>query len=213
MKSLEVLIERIRERLGVVGKSANEASREAGLGLSYVNDILSGKSKNPVPSRLGQLATVLQCELDYLLGNIDVPRRPDFRQPIESETRPSGMRLYSTNLADADGRFAMHDGETASIAPFSAIEADPSAYAVSVADSGNAPRYEPGQIVIVSPRKPIAPGSFAVIRMADNRGMIRRVLAISGDHVEVNTIANETAERLARAEIKDIHRIIAVVDG
>ena len=70
---IEIIRQRIRERLTATGLSANAAGRLAGLGLSYANDILSGKSRNPVPNRLGMLAEALGCSLEWLSGEDGAP--------------------------------------------------------------------------------------------------------------------------------------------
>jgi len=69
----EILKKRIRERLATLGLSANGAGRKAMLGTSYVNDILSGKSRNPVPHRFAKLAAVLGCHPDWLMGGEGEP--------------------------------------------------------------------------------------------------------------------------------------------
>lgn len=70
---IEIIRRRIRERLAATGMSANEAGRSAGLGVSYANDILSGKSKRPSAHRLARLAGVLGCSLEWLTGSEDAP--------------------------------------------------------------------------------------------------------------------------------------------
>lgn len=123
------------------------------------------------------------------------------------------MRLYSTNLTNPDGSFSMIDAEAVAVSPFIGIEGDPGAYAVSVADTASVPRYQPGEVVIVSPRKPVIAGSFAVIRMADDRAFVRRIAAISAEAITVEAISTAETTELPRSNIKSIHRIVGCVDG
>jgi len=60
------LPDRVRKRLEVTGKSARQASLEAGLGESYVKDILNGKSLAPAASALAKLARVLETTSSWL---------------------------------------------------------------------------------------------------------------------------------------------------
>lgn len=66
-----MLTERIQERLTALGISANKASVDAGLGRDYVRDILRGKIKEPSADRLVRLASILKCQVLYLLGDVD----------------------------------------------------------------------------------------------------------------------------------------------
>lgn len=223
MLALETIRLRIRERLTATGLSANEASRRAGLGLSYVNDLLSGKSKNPVTTRLAQLASVLDCDLGYLQGTQESPRVvgevvsfPGNGHGAKVEgasVMPRTVPFYSVNLSDPEGFFSMIDAKAARFSPAASVDIDTDAYAVSVADELNVPRYMPGEVVLVSTRKPVASGTFAVIRLSDDRAMIRRVVAITPTEIEVEAIGDGTKGSVARSEIKSIHRIVASFEG
>lgn len=64
---------RIQERLDFLEMSASAASLEAGLGRSALQDIITGKSKNPRLDTLRKLTGPLQCSLSFLTG--DPPER------------------------------------------------------------------------------------------------------------------------------------------
>lgn len=221
MPALEKIRERIRDRLAATGLSANEASRRAGLGLSYVNDLLSGKSKNPVTTRLAQLATVLECDLGYLQGTQDVLIAGEVVPfPSANAGKPEGeamgtrgMPLYSVNLSDPDGFFGMNDDDAAPFSPLGTVESDANAYCVSVTDEANAPRYMPGEVVIVSTRKPVSTGSFAVIRLEDGRGLIRQVVSITPTEIDLKALGDGSTHKIARSEVRSIHKIIGSVEG
>ena len=67
-----IRIDRLTERLSALGVTANAASEDAGLGRSYVRDILRGRIKAPSAIKLMQLARVLQTTPAYLLGRESV---------------------------------------------------------------------------------------------------------------------------------------------
>lgn len=68
---LNLLRERLREAMALRSTHAKEVSLKAGLGDTYVADILSGKNKNPRIPVLKSISEVLQCDLRYLLGHAD----------------------------------------------------------------------------------------------------------------------------------------------
>lgn len=60
------LRDRIRRRLDVTGMKMGKASRAAGLGHTYVRDLLTGKVSNPRSEHLAKLAEVLGTTLEWL---------------------------------------------------------------------------------------------------------------------------------------------------
>lgn len=62
---MQDLLDRIQERLDIIGKSASAASTEAGFGNSYIRDI-GRKSSVPSFEKISRLAVVLQCSPEYL---------------------------------------------------------------------------------------------------------------------------------------------------
>lgn len=71
----ERLRTRVRERLDAKGLNPFEAARMAGLERSYVNDLLIGKKHTVREKKLPALASILDCDPDYLMGAQDTPRR------------------------------------------------------------------------------------------------------------------------------------------
>lgn len=68
---------RIQQRMDDLGLNAYSAARKAGLGDSFVRDILREKVKKPSADRLAKLAEALECSLNYLLGQPEqLPRLP-----------------------------------------------------------------------------------------------------------------------------------------
>lgn len=110
---IKIIRQRIRERLTVTGLSANAAGQLAGLGLSYANDILSGKSRNPVPNRLGMLAGALGCSPEWLSGEDDAPdddrTAVQVAKAVEKDCRDFTHALAVARLALALCRAAQPD--------------------------------------------------------------------------------------------------------
>ena len=70
----EILIERIRERLDVTGKSAAAVSRKVKGNDSWLKQLLAGRSQHPSVYAMVDLADELECDVDYLLERQSVPR-------------------------------------------------------------------------------------------------------------------------------------------
>ncbi|MGO4574341.1 hypothetical protein [Microvirga sp. 2TAF3] len=67
----EILKQRIGERVGSLKISWRRASLEAGLEAGFIQDIITGRSKDPAEQALVSLAAVLKCSPAYLIGQSD----------------------------------------------------------------------------------------------------------------------------------------------
>jgi SOS-response transcriptional repressor LexA len=65
---------RIEQRMNEVETNAAAVSRRAGLGATAVHDILSGRNQRPSIEGIISIATALDCDLAYLLGEQEAPR-------------------------------------------------------------------------------------------------------------------------------------------
>jgi transcriptional regulator with XRE-family HTH domain len=73
----DIISRRIKDRLELLGITANHAALKAGLGKTAVRDIIARKSKSPSADTLSKLAAILQCSVGYLVGEVDAPGRID----------------------------------------------------------------------------------------------------------------------------------------
>lgn len=73
------LQKRLKMRIDMMGTNAFEVANKAGLGPSFVRDILRGKSKNPGIDKLEKLATALDTTVDWFTssGDVDKPAAAD----------------------------------------------------------------------------------------------------------------------------------------
>lgn len=91
---LELMRDRIAERLDHLGKDQFAAAEEAGFDRGYFYELLSGLKGAPRKSNLGRIAAVLDCDPRYLLGLIDQPR-PDDDDDADAR-QPASLPLSGT---------------------------------------------------------------------------------------------------------------------
>ena len=70
---MQVSSERIRRRLGELGKNPSGAALEAGLTKDAIRNILRGRSVNVRTDTMMALAAVLDCSVEYLMGAVETP--------------------------------------------------------------------------------------------------------------------------------------------
>ncbi|MBB4377075.1 LexA family transcriptional regulator [Bradyrhizobium sp. SBR1B] len=214
--ALETIKARIAERLVAAGLSGREASVRAKLGLTYANDILSGRSLNPTRETLAKLGTVLDTDADYFFGTQDTPRNTPHSKlaalisaapAVEATAARSTIPLFQIGLPDADGFFALSADRRSTWASPLASERD--AYAITVPDDCMAPRYRMGEVVVVSPTRPVMHGGFALVRQTDDRVAIRQIVTIWTDKITVRLLNGKGDMDIPRSEVKALERIIA----
>lgn len=210
--ALDIIKTRVEERVTAAGVSRNEASRRAGLGLSYVNDLLSGKSLNPTRESLAKLGAVLNTDADYFFGAQDVPRigasQANSNLPASNirEADALAIPLFHIGLTDPDGFFPLSVERRSNWA--SPLTASRDTYSITVPDDTMAPRYRIGEVVIVNPSKPVVHGGFAVVRQTDDRVAIREVVTISPDKISVRCLNGEAVIDIPRSKVKSLDRIV-----
>src|SRR5690606_23964459 len=86
------LQKRVRERMTHLDVNAYETAKRAGLGPSFVRDILRGKTRSPSAQNLAKLAVALETTAGYLLGAAE-PDHP--ATEIEVVGLPVVSRVYA----------------------------------------------------------------------------------------------------------------------
>lgn len=212
----------MRSRLGELRMSAREASRRAGLNVGYAGDFLEGRSKAPEIDRIMKLAEVLDMPLSELDGGDSV------ESESKSVTIPQGLSAHSIG-AEA-GMVPLYAAKITMSEPLSLMSAQPvgfvpalpallhvrDAYAVTVFNTMNEPRYFLGELIYMSPAATPQPGDFTFGKLrSDGRVGIGRFLGIEGGKARFERIsAPEGVDRFATYDLDDIeffHRIVASV--
>lgn len=78
------MAERVRNRLDALGLNPFEVARRMDVERGFVNDLLIGRKKSVRGDSLYTLASILECDAEFLLGQQDVPRRA--RRSVDAST-------------------------------------------------------------------------------------------------------------------------------
>lgn len=103
--NIDILRERVGNRLADLHLNSFEAARRAGLGRDFVNDILNGRKKSVRTEGLRRLADALQCDAGWLIGDSDTP--------VFVASAPSEIVFVEADIAA--GLYREHSIETVSI--------------------------------------------------------------------------------------------------
>lgn len=202
----------VDNRLKSLGISAREASRRIpGANVGYVGDFLSGRSKAPEADRVMALAQAIDLPVSALIGDEAggvVATRVMQAPPLPAHTIP----LYAARLALNRAVQAIDAVPNRSAPGIYVTEGVDGAFAVTVPNDQNAPRYMAGELVYVSPTATVRPGDFVFARFGIEGAGIFRLDAIEDDSFVLSTIAEPESLRRPTGEV-ELFKVVACVSA
>lgn len=142
--------------------------------------------------------------------SVDHGRRPAeaFNIPLPSSKIP----IVSWAQAGPDGFF---EDSHATGSGFGEINrpydvSDPQAYALIVSGDSMAPKYEAGEIIVVSPSAGVQTGDYAVVRLVDGSVMAKRVKSKNAHFVLESINPGFELIECRKEDIVFMHRIVWV---
>ncbi len=90
------------------------------------------------------------------------------------------------------------------------------AYAVEVVGDCMYPRYEPGELVLIHPTRPVHSGSYVLLHMRGNDGgldgVIKKFLRFTGEHLVVAQLNPYQELTIPRDGVVEMHRILGSLE-
>jgi phage repressor protein C with HTH and peptisase S24 domain len=210
------------------GGDYKAASVAIGRGETYIQQYL----RYGTPRELGErdrkrLAAFLQIDESNLLIednqpdisiNKEMPRQP-YPSKMEFNRFRSGLPeigrkdlpIRGTATGGTKGGFLMvNDVVDYAYRPAALADAK-NAYGILIRGSSMEPRWMPGEAAYVSPDKPYKAGDFVLVQLepveGEIEGLIKQLVKIDDNHVTLRQFNPEKTFRIARSDVKEIHRI------
>lgn len=233
------LIERIQQRMDALGISARELSLRTTGKPDLVRDIRR-KGHAPSAENLARLARELDVSVDWLLG------RSFASDPVASEISLVERQIPrgGENLSNGNGIPLVGTGDCADINFFDdqgrvvAIERssfDPEhtvrmirrppaligardLYAIYFHGESMQPRFEPGEVGIVDPTRPVAPGDYVLVQLNNGEDddvvsvLVKRLVHQNSQRVVLEQFNPARQFEVPRDRIARIHRILPQTD-
>jgi phage repressor protein C with HTH and peptisase S24 domain len=92
------LVERLKHAMDVKGINSRELAKQAGLGQSFVYDVLKGKSNNPTVRKITAIAQVLNVSVSHLMHGDDMQEKTEGMVSIpELAVHVTGRNSFETD--------------------------------------------------------------------------------------------------------------------
>lgn len=232
----EILLERIERQLELLDKSAYWLSMEitGGKRNGVITD-LRRKPFMPKEPRLRAMAKALNTTVEYLTGESDNPapmlsevgvadRLLDWRG---QEPHLPGIPLVGTgDCADLEVRTETGDTVHVERSSFEAdyvvrfierpmaLRGNDKAYAIYFHGSSMEPRFFAGEVGIVDPTRPCAPGDFVIVQLNDGESddvvsvLVKRLIRQSSREVVLEQYNPALTFSVPRSRVRHLHRIV-----
>lgn len=210
--SLEKLREIIRERMRDMQLSAREVSRRAGYNVGYVGDFLEGRSQAPTHTRLAQIAKVLELPLAELTDNLSGNGPIRTLQTNRKDILRQSVMVPLLAVASPSGDFMpILPHPVGHVHTIPALEHITGAYAFTIPNGSNEPRYLPGETIFVSPVATPRIGDFVFLRLKNGKGGPTQLVGMTSDKISVRALKAKKSMSFSMSEVETLHRIVASV--
>jgi phage repressor protein C with HTH and peptisase S24 domain len=208
---------RLRDALKRKGMKEREASRAAGAGLSFVSDILTGRSKAPSMFKIMSLADALEVDAEWLVDGVEPATRAPFQAstakvaaPIAFANTGNTIPLYAARIASDEKWVKIGDRAVGQVRPLPGLEMVEGAYAATVPNNLNAPRYFEGETIFMSPAATVKVGDFVLVRHQDETMAVGRLASIdsSGGALDLMNPDDGTLVQFDHNEIDALHKVV-----
>ncbi|PKB19633.1 phage repressor protein C with HTH and peptisase S24 domain [Novosphingobium kunmingense] len=229
----EILAERVRQRLDLLGRSPRDASIAASGKPDLIRDIFRERRMPTAPVML-ELARELETTTDWLLGRSETPdqpvseatvrdKPPEWRGTNDKDGIPVLGTGYCDDLAIEGQDGALHieriqlelDHTVRMIHRPAALWAAREAYAIDLHGDSMEPALEQGSVRIVDPRRPPAHGDYVVAQLNDGNGgrdvvtvLVKKLVRATSTVVELQQFNPPITFRIPRSQVARLHRIV-----
>jgi len=207
---IQAIVENIRARLQASGRSAARVSERAGLGRSFLSDLIAGRSTDPGLHKIELIAEELGCKLVDLLGTAAAPTK----RIIDTRDWPGNLPIYKINTVINKSNEGEHRLTSTVIAfakrPPGLVA--PDSYAIYMPDGSMEPWRRIGGLILISPGRPAAAGCHVAITLVDGTFSVRLLIAQTIEAVVLHAHRDQTRQTVRADKIRAMERVVELED-
>jgi len=214
------LLDRIDQRLRAKDLTDYRASMLAVGRPEIIRNIRRGLSKNPRRDTLEKLANVLDCSFEWLAtGRGPVEPLPDDGTPgmPARDQMPQDIPVLGTAEGSEEAAFQLQSGN-----PIDHVRRPPGVasavdvYAIYVVGDSMTPRFDEGELIYVSGKRPARPGDYVVVQAAGEDGEItawcKRLVRKGGKSITLEQFNPPMTFKVPVKQAVAVHRVLTTND-
>lgn len=247
-ETAEILRSRLREAIDKNAISPRALSLAIGANHSYVSQILDGRGGMPSAARVSKMAEALDVSADWLFGTADHIRPVQSEVGISDnlitldakdhermrrtlQDAEPGIPLVGTgdcadlsvcdesgNMVEVERSSFDEDYHVRMITRPPALRGARDLYAVYFHGESMQPRFEPGEVGIVDPRRPAGPGDYVLVQL--NAGdsddvvsvLVKRLVRQNASELVLEQFNPPLVFKVPKSRVQRIHRILQQTD-
>ncbi len=190
-----------------------------------IRNIRRGLSKNPRRDTLEKLAGVLECSFEWLAtGRGPMEPLPDSgiygdggpAMPAR-EQMPQDIPVMGTAAGGLAGAFQMQSGQAIDhVRRPPGIASAIDVYAIYVVGDSMVPRFEEGELVYVSGKRPARPGDYVIVQTRDEADEVtawcKKLVRRDARNIELEQFNPAKSFSLSLQDVVAVHRVLTVND-
>lgn len=223
------LQQRVLDVLKSTGIPKTTWSAKAGLGSTYVRDLLRAASPNPAADRLRKLAEAVDLQADYFMQKEEADEKNErsssnqqssvgpLHATIPAQREEKDLPFLATSPGRRVGEWLMAKASDGDRFRPGGLFGRTDVFCCFVQTPEMGDRYPVGELIYVEKNRPAAPGDDMLIEMKGEedgrrRVLLRRLVDRSGDHIKVRQLDPPKTTSIPNDEISQIYRVLRGVD-
>lgn len=227
--------DRLRDAIARKGLNMKTLSKQAGLGDTYVRDLLV-RDREPSLANAMKICAELGVPMTEIFGTKWNPsndgnqrlhsltgRNKDdgstVPQMLNMEQWPRDLRVLGLAECGPDGWSHMNGEVIGMTSRPPSLAGAPQAYAVYVVGDSMEPRYHSGEIVFIHPGRPVTPGAYVLVQLkpADGdpapRAILKRLVRRSASKITLEQFQPAKTIEVKSTELVSMHRVVGSGEG
>lgn len=215
------LLERIDQRLRAKDLTDYRASMLAVGRPEIIRNIRRGLSKNPRRDTLEKLAHVLDCSFEWLAtgrGAVEPPADDGSTPAMPARDQmPQDIPVLGTAAGGDSGAFQLQSGN-----PIDHVRRPPGVasavdvYAIYIVGDSMTPRFDEGELIYVSGKRPARPGDYVVVQTEAEDGEVsawcKKLVRKSGSAITLEQFNPPRTFDIPVRQARAVHRVLTTND-
>jgi len=220
---IQRLIDNLQRLMKARGTNPHRLSSEAGIGNTYIRDILRGRVQRPSHDNLAAIAAKLGVSVAELLDGraADAPGAPQSREPsgrtsivTDGLVGDRDFPVYACAQGGPDGSLILSYEPIEMIRRPGPLIGVVGGFAMYIVGDSMSPRYEHGDLVLVHPTRPARAGDDVLVILRHNaddgarHAMVKQLIRRDDSAIKLRQFNPRDEFTVKLEKVSGVHQIV-----